>query len=78
MSFWEGLRQGWDLGIEEGTEDGMRESILEILEARFGNVPWDIRRKLWDVKGRERLKVFLRKASLAGSLEEFTEALEPD
>jgi len=27
MSFWEGLRQGWDLGIEEGTEDGIRESI---------------------------------------------------
>ena len=74
--FREGLRQGWDMGVEEGTREGMRQSILEVLRARFGDVLWDIRNSLWDVKDEEDLKDLIRKAISAESLEEFLRALE--
>ena len=74
--FREGLKQGWDMGVEEGTREGMRQSILEVLRARFGDVLWDIRNSLWDVKDEEDLKDLIRKAISAESLEEFLRALE--
>ena len=74
--FREGLKQGWDLGVEEGTKEGLRQSILEVLRSKFGKVPLDIKSRLWDVMEEEDLKGLVRKAISAENLEEFFRALE--
>ena len=71
MSYGEALRQSWTFGLEEGTEEGIRQSILDVLKARFGNVPEDIKEKVHSARGRNVLRRLLEKAALVESLEKF-------
>ncbi|MBI4594865.1 MAG: transposase, partial [Candidatus Tectomicrobia bacterium] len=50
-----------------------REDVLEILEARFGGFPQDIRQAINGLDDVSLLKVLLKKAALVASLQEFEE-----
>ena len=62
-------------GRQEGLQKGLHESILEVLEVRFGPVPAGLRDAIETIQDETRLRG-LRKASLqAASLEDFSRAL---
>ena len=61
-------------GIErQGALRNSRESILEVLEEKFGNVPEEIRAGLNTITDLDRLKRALRKAARCESLQAFSE-----
>ena len=61
--------------IQEGRKEGrlqtLRENIQDIVEARFGEVPGEVRDTLKGIADETRLKALHRRAALAGSLDEF-------
>ncbi|MDE2888046.1 MAG: hypothetical protein OXR72_07505 [Gemmatimonadota bacterium] len=64
-------------GIEQGIEQGLRESILAVLETRFGvpaSHPYTAR--IENVYDAQRLKELLRGAVQAGSLDAFGQLLD--
>jgi hypothetical protein len=62
-------------GLQKGLQKGLHESILEVLEVRFGPVPAGLRDAIETIQDETRLRG-LRKASLqAASLEDFSRAL---
>ena len=62
-------------GKELGQEEGVRESVLEALEVRFGLVPPDVEERMRRIQGKRTLEGLLRRAILVESLEAFGEAL---
>lgn len=62
-------------GIERGMQQGMlqkaREDILEVLEARFGEAPYELRERILAVTQEAELKRLHRQSALAESLEAF-------
>ncbi|GLI36473.1 hypothetical protein [Desulforhabdus amnigena] len=83
-----GIQQGIEKGIEKGIETGIkkgirqgllqnsRESIIEILEARFEIVPSSISKNISAMEDLSLLKMLLKKAATVDSLQKFKEILE--
>jgi hypothetical protein len=70
-----GERAGLRKGRQEGRLEMLREGILDILEARFKQVPYPVRQSLADIKSEPRLRKLHRQAVLAQSIERFAEAI---
>ena len=70
-----GLEQGLEQGLEKGRQEGQvrnqQESVLAVLETRFGDVPYPLREAVTAVDDLVRLKQWLRSAIQLPSLEEF-------
>lgn len=75
-----GIQEGIEEGIREGIQQGLlqssRESIVEILEARFEIVPASISRTISSMEDHSLLKMLLKKAATVDSLQKFKEILE--
>ena len=75
----EGLLQGIQQGISEGIEQGRtrgqlekaREAVLEVLEVRFGNVPFRVKEEVIRCNDLDRLNKALRHALLIAAIDEF-------
>ena len=75
----EGRQKGRQEGLVEGLEKGIvqtaRESILDVLDTRFGQVPDSVREQVNAIGSERTLKELHRRAILTPSLEEFQAAL---
>jgi len=71
----EGIEKGIEKGTEEGLESGLRESVLEVLELRFGKIPGGLAEVVRSISGPEKLRPLHRTAILAASLEDFAASL---
>ncbi|MEH2416681.1 transposase [Nostoc sp.] len=60
-----------------GRAQTLQESIAEVLEARFNNVPPELIEQLKKIYELDRLKQLLRQASITGSISEFGQQLIP-
>jgi len=67
----EGLHQGMERGLHQGMERGIQESVIEVLEARFGAVPASIKKRLTSITDRAILEDLLKKAATAFTLPEW-------
>jgi hypothetical protein len=63
------------LGREEGRQEGRQENILDILQARFDDVPCGIRERILTLRDEPELKRLLRQAALVQTLADFAPAL---
>ena len=61
-------------GLEKGIVQNARESILDVLDTRFGQVPESVRERINAIGSEPTLKNLLRQAAQASSLEEFKSA----
>ncbi|NJN14036.1 MAG: hypothetical protein HC815_41670 [Richelia sp. RM1_1_1] len=66
-------------GIEEGKQRGKveiaRESVVEVLEVRFGDIPSDVLESINRINDVSVLKSLLRNAIAISSMEAFTELI---
>ena len=70
-------REGIEQGIEKGVEQGLRESILAVLETRFGlPAPHLLTARIETIDDVQRLKALLRTAVQVSSPEEFGQFLD--
>ena len=69
------LEEGRVAGLKEGQEEGLRESVLEVLEVRFGVVPLDVREQVRQIRGKETLQGLLRRVAVVESIEAFRDEL---
>lgn len=60
-----------------GRAQTLQDSIAEVLEARFNNVPLELIEQLKKIYELDRLKQLLRQASITGSISEFQQQLIP-
>ena len=67
----EGLQEGRQEGREEGSLTQARESVIEALEIRFGEVSNDLRERINAFDNLRTLKAQLRRAITVPSLEQF-------
>ncbi|MGB5684877.1 MAG: hypothetical protein WBM35_03630 [Candidatus Electrothrix sp.] len=71
----EGIEQGISEGIEQGRTRGQlekaREAVLEVLEVRFGNVPFRVKEEVIRCNDLDRLNKALRHALLIAAVDEF-------
>ncbi len=75
----EGLQEGRQEGREEGRQEGRqegslaqaRESVIEALEIRFGEVSNDLRQRITALDNLRTLKIQLRRAITVPSIEQF-------
>ena len=76
----EGLAQGLSQGREEGREEGqmlaLKESIRDLLEARFGTTPQEILDQMDGVSDLKTLRLWNRRAAIIQSLEAFQALVE--
>ena len=72
----EGLLQGIERGREQGRLADRRDSILDILAARFGSVPETLRNAILAVSDSERLLRLTREAATCESIDQFAECLK--
>ncbi len=63
------------LGREEGRVEALREDVLDILEARFGEVPFSVREGVNTLADIPRLKALHRLAVTCASSADFERAL---
>jgi hypothetical protein len=66
------LAEKW---LQEGLEQGLQESIVEVLEARFGSLPAPVREQIQAVGQFAVLRILLRDAVQVDSLQAFEERL---
>ena len=75
----EGLAQGRTEGLEQGRTEGIAlgkaENVLELL-SDLGEVPEELREQILGEKELDVLKFYLKKASMAKSIEEFQELIQ--
>ncbi|CAK8719748.1 hypothetical protein KKHLCK_08930 [Candidatus Electrothrix laxa] len=71
----EGIEQGISEGIEQGRTRGQlekaREAVLEVLEVRFGNVPFRVKEEVIRCNDLDRLNKALRHALLIAAVDKF-------
>ena len=67
----EGLQEGRQEGREEGSLAQARESVIEALEIRFGEVSNDLRERITALDNLRALKAQLRRAITVPSLDQF-------
>jgi len=69
------VTSGMEKGIERGMQQGMlqkaREDILDVLEARFGEMPYELRERVLAVTQEAELKRLHRQSALAESMAAF-------
>lgn len=70
-----GERAGLRKGRQEGRQEMLREGILDILEARFKDVPYALREAIREIPQETQLRRLHREAVLAESLGAFARAL---
>ncbi|MCF7669984.1 MAG: transposase, partial [Verrucomicrobia bacterium] len=58
-------------GLLEGRLEALRADIAEVLEARFGGVPGEMKAKVDAIADEQELRRLLRKAAMLPSIEEF-------
>lgn len=68
------LQQGVQQGIQQGIQQGRRESLLRLLELRFGEIPSEIQTSLQE-STREKLEDLMATALAVNSLDEFSQHL---
>ena len=71
----EGKALGLKEGLELGEEQGLRESVLDVLDVRFGVVPPDVEELVRSIRGKASLESLLRKVAVIESVEAFREHL---
>ena len=75
----EGIQRGRQEGRQEGHQEGrqqtLREDIIEVLEARFGEIPYALREQILAVVGEAELKRLHRQAVLVTDLPTFRHPL---
>jgi len=71
----QGLQEGRQIGLQEGLQQGARDSVLAVLEMRFGRVPLDIAAAIGRLEDVGLLYTLLRRASVTNSLADFERAL---
>ena len=67
----EGRQEGW----QEGRLQALREALLDLVEARFGDPSYALRETIIGLPDESEVKRLLRQAGLARTLEDFTGAL---
>jgi len=67
----EGLQEGRQEGRQEGSLAQARESVIEALEIRFGEVSNDLRQRITALDNLRTLKIQLRRAITVPSLDQF-------
>ena len=76
----EGLMKGREEGLSEGLSRGqiiaLKESIRDLLEARFGSTSWDVMNRMDGVSDLTALRHWNRQAATIESLEAFQALLE--
>lgn len=65
----QGIQQGIEQGVERGLAQGVRDSILDLVEVRFGAVPPALATEMAAIDDVERLRGLLRYAATAQSIE---------
>ena len=58
-------------GRQEGQQEGRQEGILDIVQARFGEVPYTLREHILALRDEAELKRLLRQSALVNSLADF-------
>lgn len=71
------IQKGREEGLEEGLQVGIKQSIVNVLQARFGLMPTTAAGRLEQVDDLEQLQSYLRQAATVNSLAAF-EALLAD
>ena len=71
-------RRGRAEGEAKGRRQARQETTLEVLESRFGEVPYVVREKVLASREEAQLKRLPRLAAQTGSLAEFQTKLEPE
>lgn len=64
------------IGRKEGRQEGRQEDILQVLEVRFGEVPYQLREKLLALRDDAQLRRLLRQAIVAKTLSAFNSKLK--
>jgi len=67
----EGLQEGRQEGRQEGSLAQARESVIEALEIRFGEVSNDLRQRITALDNLRALKIQLRRAITVPSIDQF-------
>ena len=70
-----GRNEGLEQGRTEGLAQGRTEAVLELL-SDLGEVPEELREQILGEKELDVLKFYLKKASMAKSIEEFQELIQ--
>ena len=71
MSLQEGRKEGRQEGRQEGSLAQARESVIEALEIRFGEISADLRERINALDNLRTLKAQLRRAITVPSLDQF-------
>jgi len=72
------MEQGFQKGMQQGMERAqstIRESVIEVLETRFGPLPAQVRRQLEEIHDITRLKQLLKAAIQVPALDGFLSKL---
>ncbi|WP_297889221.1 hypothetical protein [Sulfurihydrogenibium sp.] len=76
----EGIGKGLKIGIEKGLQQGRlntsRELVIDAIEAKFGNVPEKILKKIYSINDVDNLKNLHRQIILTDSVEKLNRILE--
>ena len=71
-----GIKQGLQQGVQQGLLRKAREDIFEILEARFDIVPRSVIESIGTIEDLLFLKVLLKKAATADSIEQYKQIMK--
>ncbi|MCF7669329.1 MAG: hypothetical protein K9N48_06090, partial [Verrucomicrobia bacterium] len=66
-----GRKEGLQEGLQKGRMEALRADIAEVLEARFGGVPGEMKSKVNAIADEQELRGLLRKAAMLPSIEDF-------
>ena len=81
----DGIRQEWEAraekrgekkGEKKGAIKGMQEMLFELVEAKFGALPDELRSRLGAMKEQEVIKMAIRKALSSDTIQEYLSKLE--
>jgi hypothetical protein len=72
------LEKGIEKGMEKGRLESKRESVLQVLEARFGAVPEEVQSALSAIEDLKRLETLTRTAATMPDMDTFAQALAAD
>jgi predicted transposase YdaD len=72
----EGLAEGQAKGLAEGQAKALRQATIEILDARFGEIPYELREQIQAKDSATELQRLLRLAALAADLQAFQSQLK--
>ena len=71
----EGMEEGMEKGMEKGREQA-QQSVIDVLEVRYGRVPEGLAEKIQRERGLAKLRILLLQALKSSSLEDFASHIE--